>query len=455
MTYLWEQYLVEQEPQHLDKLKDFLHIPSVSALPQHRPDMQQAADWLGQQLQAIGIPEITILSTEHHPVVYGCWPVSSKQPTIMIYGHYDVQPPDPLDRWESPPFDLVIREGRMYGRGVSDDKGNLLAALQAVEALVTTQKIPPVNLKFFLEGEEEINSPSLPTLLQKERDRLACDFILSADGAMHGPDHPSLTVACKGLVEFQINLRTARTDLHSSYGATVPNALQALAQLVASLHTPEGQVAVKGFYDRVQEFTSADKAEIAAIPFDERAFRESIGLSALWGEPGYTPMERLGARPTLDLHGLWGGFHGEGTKTVTPCEAYAKFSCRLVPDQDPQEIFELIQQHVEQYSPPGAQVSVTLFPGPARPFTIRRDHPGLQVARAVLRDLYGKEPLFIRLGGTLPMAELFQQMLGVDTICLAWTMPNNQMHAPNEWLGLEDFRMARRAYCTYLNALAK
>ncbi len=455
MTYPWEQYLVEQEPQHLEKLKDFLHIPSVSALPQHRPDMQQAADWLVQQLQAIGIPEITILSTENHPVVYGCWPVSSKRPTIMIYGHYDVQPPDPLDRWESPPFDLVIREGRMYGRGVSDDKGNLLAALQAVEALVKTQKIPPVNLKFFLEGEEEINSPSLPTLLHKERTRLACDFILSADGVMHGPDQPSLTVACKGLIEFQINLRTAHTDLHSGYGATVPNALQALAQLIASLHTPEGRVAVKGFYDRVQEFTSADKAEIAAIPFDERAFRESTGLSALWGEPGYTPMERLGGRPTLDLHGLWGGFQGEGTKTVTPCEAHAKLSCRLVPDQDPQEIFELIRQHVEQYSPPGARVTITLFPGPARPFTIRRDHSGLQVARAVLRDLYGKEPLFIRLGGTLPMAELFQQMLGVDTICLAWTMPNNHMHAPNEWLGLEDFRMARRAYCTYLNALSR
>jgi acetylornithine deacetylase/succinyl-diaminopimelate desuccinylase-like protein len=456
MPHQWEQYLIDHEEQHLNELKEFLRIPSVSALLQHKEDMRRAAEWLAQRLRQTGVPQVTIFPTQQHPVVYGHWPVSQEQPTVMIYGHYDVQPPDPLDRWESPPFEPMVRHGRIYARGASDDKGNLLAAVHAVEALAQTQGVPPVNLKFFCEGEEEINSPSLPGLVQVERERLHCDFVLSADGVMYGPATPSLTIASKGLVECQIDLRTAPTDLHSGmYGAVVPNAIQALVQLVASLHTPTGRVAVEGFYDRVRELTAEERAAIAAVPFDEEEYRQSLGVSALWGEPDYTVPERLGSRPTLDLHGIWGGFQGEGAKTVTPCEAHVKLSCRLVPDQDPQEIFTLIQHHILRHCPLGAEVNITLFPGPARPFAISRDHPGLQVACTVLHALYGKAPLDIRLGGTLPIAEIFQRELGVDTVCFAWTMPDNQMHAPNEWFRLEDFRMARRAYCAYLTALAK
>lgn len=451
-----ESSLVQYEAEHLEALRDFLRIPSVSALPQHQTDVQRAAEWVAQRLRTLGIPDVRLLPTERNPIVYGQWIVDPTLPTVLVYGHYDVQPPDPLELWETPPFEPTLRDGRLYARGASDDKGNMFAALCGIEALIRIIGHPPVNLKFFFEGEEEIGSPSMPGAVRQYRELLACDVIVSADGGMYGHDQPSLTLSSKGICACQVDLRTAATDMHSGqYGAVIANAVQTLVQLAATFHTPEGRVAVAGFYDKVRELSPEERAEIAAVPFDPEAYLATIGAKTFWGEPGYTPLERAWARPTLDINGFWGGFQGEGIKTVTPCEAHLKITCRLVPDQDPDEILQLIEQHVQAHCPPWADVQVTRLPGSARPFAIRRDHPALAAARAVLRELYGKEPLMTRVGGTIPVAELFQRELGADMLFFAWGMPDNRVHAPNESYRIEDFRTMSRAYVRLLLRLTE
>lgn len=451
-----ESSLVQYEAEHLEALRDFLRIPSVSALPQHQADVQRAAEWVAQRLRTLGIPDVRLLPTERNPIVYGQWIVDPTLPTVLVYGHYDVQPPDPLELWETPPFEPTLRDGRLYARGASDDKGNMFAALCGIEALIRIIGHPPVNLKFFFEGEEEIGSPSMPGAVRQYRELLACDVVVSADGGMYGHDQPSLTLSSKGICACQVDLRTAATDMHSGqYGAVIANAVQTLVQLAATFHTPEGRVAVAGFYDKVRELSPEERAEIAAVPFDPEAYLATIGAKTFWGEPGYTPLERAWARPTLDINGFWGGFQGEGIKTVTPCEAHLKITCRLVPDQDPDEILQLIEQHVQAHCPPWADVQVTRLPGSARPFAIRRDHPALAAARAVLRELYGKEPLLTRVGGTIPVAELFQRELGADMLFFAWGMPDNRVHAPNESYRIEDFRTMSRAYVRLLLRLTE
>ena len=456
MANACDQYLRDHEGEHLDQLKELLRIPSVSALPQHRDDVLRAAEWVAGHLRAIGVPDVALLPTAGNPVVFGAWIVDPSKPTAMVYGHYDVQPPDPLDLWLTPPFEPTERDGKLYARGASDDKGNLFVALKGLEAVVATQGRPPVNLKFFFEGEEEVGSPSLPVFVHAERERLACDFIISADGSMFAPDRPSLTLASKGLAACQINVRTASGDMHSGqFGAAVPNAVQAIIQLAASFHTPDGRVAVEGFYDTVRDLTPEDRAELAAVPLDEEEYRQRVGARALWGEPGYRAIERTSARPTLDLNGVWGGFQGAGIKTVTPAEAHVKVTCRLVPEQEPGQILELIERHVARHCPPTATCTVDRFAGSARPFKISREHPALQKANVVLGDLYDRDPLMVRLGGTLPVADIFQRELGADIIFFAWGMPDSQVHAPNESFRLDSFRQAPRAWCAYLNALAE
>ncbi|HUY99711.1 MAG TPA: dipeptidase [Thermomicrobiaceae bacterium] len=456
MANACDQYLRDHEGEHLDQLKELLRIPSVSALPQHRDDVLRAAEWVAGHLRAIGVPDVALLPTAGNPVVFGAWIVDPSKPTAMVYGHYDVQPPDPLDLWLTPPFEPTERDGKLYARGASDDKGNLFVALKGLEAVVATQGRPPVNLKFFFEGEEEVGSPSLPVFVHAERERLACDFIISADGSMFAPDRPSLTLASKGLAACQINVRTASGDMHSGqFGAAVPNAVQAIIQLAASFHTPDGRVAVEGFYDTVRDLTPEDRAELAAVPLDEEEYRQRVGARALWGEPGYRAIERTSARPTLDLNGVWGGFQGAGIKTVTPAEAHVKVTCRLVPEQEPGQILELIERHVARHCPPTAACTVDRFAGSARPFKISREHPALQKANVVLGDLYDRDPLMVRLGGTLPVADIFQRELGADIIFFAWGMPDSQVHAPNESFRLDSFRQAPRAWCAYLDALAE
>jgi acetylornithine deacetylase/succinyl-diaminopimelate desuccinylase-like protein len=450
-----DAYLREHDARQLDELKTLLRIPSISSLPEHRGDMRQAAEWVADQLRALGARDVALLPTRGNPVVYGVWPAPAGAPTAILYGHYDVQPPDPLDLWETPPFEPTVRGGRLYARGAADDKGNSFASLKAIEAYQAVHGSLPIGLKCMFEGEEEIGSPSLPAFVRDNAALLAADFALSADGRMWGPDTPSLTVAAKGIAAGQIDLRTANTDLHSgAHGATVPNAVEALARLVTTMHDDAGRVTVAGFYDPVRDLTPDERAQMADVPFGEEEYRTGLELAALWGEPGYTVTERRWARPTLDLNGIWGGFTGEGLKTVTPAEAHAKITCRLVPNQEPGAILDAIEAHIAKHCPPGARATLRRFPGSARPFAIRQDHPALQAARRVLTDLYGKEPLVIRAGGTLPVAETLQTELGADIVFFSWGMPDDQVHAPNESYLLDAFMTSRRAYCALFPALA-
>ena len=452
----WNDWLADREAEHLAELDDLLRLPSVSTDPAHATDVARTASWVAERLRAAGVPEVEVAPTDGHPAVVGRWRIADDQPTVLIYGHYDVQPPEPLDLWQTPPFEPTTRDGRIYARGSSDMKGNLLTAIQAVEALAQTHGAPPINVTFLVEGEEEIGSPNLAPLISRERERLACDFAVSADGGQYGPDTPSLTVSLKGLTGGQLDVQTGTTDLHSGmYGATAPNAVQTLARLLATFHDADGRVAVDGFYDDVRDLSPDERAEIAAVPFDEADYRRQAGVETFWGEPGYSPLERAWTRPTVDLNGVWGGFQGDGSKTVTPCQAHAKITCRLVANQDPAKIQDLLRRHVEAHCPPGTTATYTPLPGSARPFEIARDHPGLIAAGRVLEGLFGKDPIVIRSGGTIPVTAMFQELLGVETVMFAWSVPGSQAHAPNEWYRIEDFLRGRRGYAAFLTALAR
>lgn len=451
----WETYLVEHRSQHQDELLQFLSIPSISSLPSHADAVQRAAQWVAERLTTAGLEQVQILPTGGHPVVYGEWLHAPGKPTVLIYGHFDTQPVDPLDLWTNPPFEPTVSEDRVYARGASDDKGNMFTPILGVEALLKAEGALPINVKFFLEGQEEIGSPQLPAFIASHRELLACDLVLSSDGGQYGEDQPELMLSAKGLAGVQIDVRGARGDLHSGmYGGAVPNPIHALTAILASLRSPEGKILVDGFYDTVLPLSDADRVAIAAIPFDAQAYQERIGVTALLSEPGYTPQEHLAARPTLEINGIWGGFQGEGVKTVLPAEAHAKITCRLVANQDPSAIVDLIAKHVEKHTPPGVQVTVRSLPGTARPYLIPADHWGNQAAASVLQELYGKAPYHIRVGGSIPVCELFLTHLGAYTVGFAFGLNDEQIHAPNEFFRLSSFRRGPVAYCKILHHLA-
>jgi acetylornithine deacetylase/succinyl-diaminopimelate desuccinylase-like protein len=451
----WKSLLDARREQHLDELLALLRIPSVSTDPAHRDDVRTTAGVVGDRLAAAGVPVVDIIETPLHPVVLGEWHVGDDMPTVLIYGHYDVQPETPVELWESPAFEPTIRDGKIYARGSSDMKGNLLTAIQGVEAVAEANGgQPPVNVKFLFEGEEEIGSPNLREVVRQHRARLAADAVISADGGQFGPETPSLTVALKGLGGCQVNLRTANTDLHSGmFGAKVPNAVQAMVHLAASFHNQDGRIAIEGFYDNVVDLTAAERAEIALLAEDEEALKAQLGIDALWGEPGWTAREREWGRPTLDLNGIWGGFQGDGIKTVTPSEAHLKITCRLVPNQTPDGVVDLIRAHVEAHRPPGATVEVVRLPGSATPFAIDRDNAVHKAAEVVLTDLFGTAPVITRSGGTIPATGIFQDELGIDTVNYAWAMPGSGAHAPNEWYRVEDFERGRAGYAALIEYL--
>lgn len=452
----WENYLLEHQSQHQAELLQFLSIPSISSLPEHASDVQRAGEWVAARLSTAGLEKVQILPTGGHPVVYGEWLHAPGKPTVLIYGHFDTQPVDPLELWDHPPFEPTVIGDRVYARGATDDKGNMFTPILGVEALLKSEGKLPINVKFFLEGQEEIGSPQLPAFVSQHRDLLACDLVLSSDGGQYSEDHPSLTLACKGLAGVQLDVRGAKSDLHSGmYGGAVANPLHALAVILTSLRGSQGEVLVEGFYDSVLPLSDADRAAIAAIPFDAQEYQERLGINTLLSEPGYTPQEHLAARPTLDINGIWGGFQGEGTKTVLPAEAHAKITCRLVADQDPEVIVDLITKHVAQHTPPGVQATVRPLPGAARPYLIPADHWGNQAASDVLEELYGKAPYHQRLGGSIPVCELFLNYLGAYTVGFAFGLNDEQIHAPNEFYRLSSFRRGPVAYGKILHRLAE
>jgi len=453
---MWETYLQENQSRYLDELLEFLRIPSVSALPERAGDVESAARWVAERLTAAGLDNVQTLPTGGHPVVYAEWLRAPGKPTIMIYGHFDTQPADPLELWTSPPFEPQARDDRVYARGASDDKGNMLAPILAVEALLAAEGALPVNVKFFLEGQEEIGSPQLPGFIAEHRDLLACDVVFSADGGQYDETHPGLAISCKGLAGVQIDVRGARSDLHSGvYGGTVANPAHALVRILDSMRGPDNKILVEGFYDHVTPLSPDERAAISAVPFDETAMKAQLGIPALIAETGYTPQEHMAARPTLEVNGIWGGFQGEGTKTVLPNEAHAKITCRLVPDQDPATIRDLLAAHVERYTPSGVTASVQSLPGTARPYRIPVDHWANRAAAETLTELYGVEPYQMRSGGSIPVCELFQGSLGAYTVGFAFGLRDEQAHAPDEFFRLDSFRRGQLAYARLLRRLGR
>jgi acetylornithine deacetylase/succinyl-diaminopimelate desuccinylase-like protein len=364
----WQRYLDDNRERFLDELFDYLRIPSVSSLSQHTGDVVRAAEWLADRFGSAGVENIETMPTGGHPVVYGDWLHAPGAPTVLIYGHFDVQPADPYDLWTSPPFEPEIRDGRVYARGASDDKGNRLVPVLAVEALLKTAGRLPVNVKFLYEGQEEIGSPQLPAFMEEHRERLSSDLVISADGGQYGEAQPGLYIAFKGVCALQIDVVGPDRDLHSGIcGGAVQNPIHALAEIIGSLHGGDGSITVDGFYDSVVPLSEDDRRQIAEVPHDDEAYKRWVGVDELFGEEGYTTIERAWARPTLEVNGMWGGFHGEGLKTVLPSEAHAKITCRLVPDQDPGRIVDAITRHVADRRPPGVKAVVTRLEGSAKP----------------------------------------------------------------------------------------
>jgi acetylornithine deacetylase/succinyl-diaminopimelate desuccinylase-like protein len=449
------EYLAAHHEHILGELIEFARIPSVSTDPQHREDMTRAAAWVAARLREAGPVDVRVLPTAGHPVVYGAWLGAPKAPTLLVYGHYDVQPPDPLARWLSTPFEPQVRDGRLYGRGVSDNKGPMLIPLKVAQAFFATRSALPLNVKFIFEGEEEIGSRNLEPFLVANRELLRADTVLSADGAMWRIDEPSITIASRGVSGLEFSLKGANRSLHSGrYGGSIANALHAMAALVASLHAPDGRVAVDGFYDDVATPPADERREIAALPFDEERFLAEVGAPATFGEPGYRTLERLWIRPTLEVNGMWGGYQGEGSQTVTPNEAHAKISCRLVPDQDPDRIRALVARHLETHLPAGVTLSIGGERHAARPYRIPSDHPGLLTAERVLQEVYKKKALRVRMGSTLPVSDLFKRLLSVDTVFFSFSTADEDFHSPNEFFRVHRLHEGLEAWARYWDSYA-
>ena len=452
----WKDYLIENEDRFLGELLDLIRIPSISALPEHRGDMQRAAEWVATRLQKAGVENVAVMSTGGHPAVYGDWlHAGVDKPTILLYGHMDVQPADPLDLWTSPPFEPVIRDDRIFARGASDDKGGMITPILAVEALMQTEGQLPVNIKFCFEGEEEMGSPSMDRFLAKNKELFACDLVLTADGLLWDADRPMLLLGLKGLCALEIHVKGPDSDLHSGlHGGVLHNPIEALSRILTSLRAPDGKIAVAGFYDDVVDLTETQRAELASVQRNDEQYRKELGIPAFFGEPGYTTQERNWIRPTLDLNGIWGGFQGEGIKTVIPSEAHAKITCRLVAHQDPIKVREAIKTHIENHTPPGVQVRVTLKEQVAYPYLMPADHPGNVIAAEVLTDLFGQPPYKVFVGGSLPISTFFLNHLDAHMVNFGWSASDENLHAPNEFFRLKNFRRGMVGYCQVLHRLA-
>jgi len=452
----WESYLQQHRARFLDELVGFLRIPSISALPDHASDVQRAAAWVAERLSAAGLEGAKVMPTGGHPVVVAEWLHAPGKPTVLIYGHFDVQPADPVALWTTPPFEPTVREGRVYARGASDNKGNLFASVLAVEALLKTTGVLPVNVKFLVEGQEEIGSPQVPDFVAAHKELLACDLVINADGGQWSETEPALLLGLRGLCALYLDVYGPSSDLHSGvFGGSIANPLHALAELLASMHTPDGKVAVEGFYDDVAALTPAERAAIAAVPMDEAAYKAQLGVTELYGEPGYSTWERTWVRPTLELNGMWGGFQGEGSKTVLPSEAHAKITCRLVPNQDPKRIAALLKDHVARHTPKGVRVVAQTGNSMAYPYLIPADHPGNLAARDVLAELYGREPYHIREGGSVPICEVFERYLGAPSVMFGFGLHDEHFHAPNEFFRLSSFDRGQVAHGKLLERLGQ
>lgn len=446
------QYAHENRERFLDELKTFIRIPSISTDKEVKSDMLRAADFVAKQLTDLGCQDVQILPTAGHPVVYGHLVAGPDKPTALLYGHYDVQPVEPLELWETPPFEPVQRGDYLFGRGASDMKGQIILSLKAIESLIRNEGLS-VNIKFMIEGEEEIGSPNLDAFIEKHTDLFASDYAINPDTGMIGADIPTITYGLRGLGYFEINLFGPETDLHSGlYGGAVHNPAQILCELIAGMHDDQGRVTLPGFYDKVRPLSAEERAELNRLPTDEAFYLQQTGVPALYGEAGYTVVERIGARPTLEVNGLLSGYTGEGSKTVLPAKAMAKISMRLVPDQDPAEVEQQFRRYLEERLPSTVRMEIKHHSSGA-PSLSDLKMPAVQALSRALEEVWGKRPVFRREGGSVPVTASMQRLLGIDSVLTGFGLPDDNLHAPNERLHLPTFARGLDAFIRFLSQL--
>jgi acetylornithine deacetylase/succinyl-diaminopimelate desuccinylase-like protein len=440
MPHTTVDYVESNKQRLLDELKSFLRIPSVSTLPDHKADVDRAAQFVADSLKKAGLEHVEIIQTPKHPLVYADWLHAPGKPTVLCYGHYDVQPPDPLDLWQTPPFEPTERDGNLYGRGTADDKGQMYMHVKAIEALRVVNGTLPVNVKFLIEGEEEIGGESIAKYVEQNPAKLNADVALVSDTALYAEGIPTLCIGLRGLVYAEIEASGPARDLHSGlYGGAAPNAVFGLVELLAKLKDANGHINVPGMYDDVQPPASAEKKSWESLPFSEKDFlKKEVGSTQLTGEPGYSVLEKVWARPTLEVHGIAGGFTAAGAKTVIPAKAVAKVSMRLVPNQDPDKVLAAFRDFVKQSTPAGIQTEVrVLSAGPA--VMVNPDHPAIQVAAKAFSDMLKRPTVFIRSGGSIPIVGDFARHLGIPTILMGFGLPDDGLHSPNEKYKIENY----------------
>jgi acetylornithine deacetylase/succinyl-diaminopimelate desuccinylase-like protein len=448
-------YLHQHREQFLDELKAFVRIPSVSTDTSAKPDMQRAADWVAAQLHNLGMHNVQIMPTAGQSVVYGeNLSAGSDKPTVLIYGHYDVQPAEPLELWNSPAFEPTLRDENLFGRGASDMKAQVVITLKAVEALMSTGDLP-INVKFIIEGEEEIGSPNLEKFLAENKALLACDLALNPDAGMIGPHVPTITYGLRGLAYFELRLIGPSHDLHSGlYGGSVHNPAQVLCELIAGMHDSQGRVTLPGFYDVVRPLEAEERAELARLPLDEEFFLEQTGAPALYGEAGYSAIEHVGARPTLEVNGLLSGYTAEGIKTVIPSRAMAKISMRLVPDQTPDGVLQQLMQYLEEKAPKTVRWELIKL-SESNPSITDRHIPGVAAMSQALEQTWGIRPLYRREGGSIPVAAQMCDLMGVESVLTGFSLPDDNLHAPNEKMHVPTFHRGIEAITRYFYILGK
>lgn len=448
------EYLAKHKEEQLEELKDFLRIPSISADPQYKNDVRNAAEWLSGQLKSIGVKS-QIYETKGHPIVYGEYFIGDDKPTVLFYGHYDVQPPDPLELWETEPFDPVVRttdihpQGAIFARGACDDKGQLYMQVKAAQALIANDMLE-CNLKFIYEGEEEVGSDNLDQFCIDHQELLRNDVIMICDTAILANDQPTITTGLRGLSYVEVKVTGPKVDLHSGvYGGAVANPLNVLAKMIADLHDENGRITIPGFYDDVEDVSPEEREAMNQAPFDLEKYKKDLGIKEVFGEKGYTTLERTSIRPTLDVNGIWGGYIGEGAKTVLPSKAEAKISMRLVPNQDPDKITQLFVDYFTSAAPETVKAEVTPHHG-GRPAVVPINSDAYQAASQAMSKSFGKEPLPVRGGGSIPIVAMFKEILGVDSILMGFGLDSDSIHSPNEHYGLFNYYIGIETIAQFL-----
>lgn len=448
-------YLDQHQDQAVADLSDLLTIPSIAAQAAHAGDVRRAAEWVAARMTRAGIEHVALVPTALHPAAYGDWLHAPGKPTILVYGHFDVMPPGPLERWTTPPFEPTIRDSRLYARGASDDKGNMYAPILAAEALLKTVGALPLNVKFIFEGQEEMGSPHLAEFVAANRDLLACDLVINADSGQESEEQPVQLLSTRGICGLEFAITGPRADVHSGmHGGSIQNPLHAIAEVVASFHDAAGRVTVDGFYDGVVELTAEERAALNATPWNEEEEREKVGVPAYHGDPDYTVREQTSIRPTLEVNGLWGGYVGEGPMTVIPSEARAKISCRLVANQDPQHVLDRVIAHIEAHTPPGVRLEISPLPNKARAYQMPSDHSANLLVSDLLEELYHRNPWPVRTGGSVPILAFFHEHLNAHSVGFGFGLPDEGFHGPDEYFRLASFARAQHAFVRLFERLA-